>query len=304
MKDFTIAVFRDLLSALQDRGYCFQTFDAFLSAPESKVIILRHDVDRAPLNSLTFARIEHEFGLKGSYYFRIGPQSFKRNIILEIAALGHETGYHYEDVPVTARKIKMRKAGPGSPEERELLSKAHESLSHNLALFREIHPVSTVCMHGSPLSRWNSRAIWKYHDFRALGIKGEPYFSLDLSDMLYLTDTGRRWNGSSVSVRDKGIAADSSVNDWKVKPFFGSALNLSPEALQFQSRYNFRSTMEIIEAAGKGELPDRIMITLHPQRWNDSILPWLKEYIGQNIRNIIKYFIVRRRHKTLTNKQG
>jgi hypothetical protein len=37
----------------------------------------------------------------------------------------------------------------------------------------------------------------------ANGIIGEPYFDVDFSKMLYLTDTGRRWDGGIVSVRDK-----------------------------------------------------------------------------------------------------
>ena len=32
----------------------------------------------------------------------------------------------------------------------------------------------------------------------------------------------------------------------------------------------FHSTFEIIEAAEKGLLPDKIMINTHPQRWTDD----------------------------------
>ncbi len=35
------------------------------------------------------------------------------------------------------------------------------------------------------------------------GIIGEPYFDVDFSRVFYLTDTGRRWDGDAVSVRDK-----------------------------------------------------------------------------------------------------
>jgi len=35
------------------------------------------------------------------------------------------------------------------------------------------------------------------------------------------------------------------------------------------------------------------MITVHPQRWTDKPLPWLKELVWQNTKNVIKRFIVK-----------
>ena len=61
-----------------------------------RCVILRHDVDLKPQNSLATAKLEHELGIRGSYYFRAVPQSWEEQIIKEIASLGHEIGYHYE----------------------------------------------------------------------------------------------------------------------------------------------------------------------------------------------------------------
>ena len=72
--------------------------------------------------------------------------------------------------------------------------------------------------------------------------------------MLYLTDTGRRWDGFDVSVRDKVNLANS---------FQQSAF----------SHLKFRRTQDIIDAAEADVLPDRIMITVHPQRWSNSFSP-------------------------------
>ena len=58
-------------------------------------------------------------------------------------------------------------------------------------------------MHGSPLSKWDNRDLWKRYDYRDFGIIAEPYFDVDFNEVLYLTDTGRRWNNSKASVRDK-----------------------------------------------------------------------------------------------------
>src|SRR5690625_2901666 len=58
-------------------------------------------------------------------------------------------------------------------------------------------------MHGSPLSRYDNRDLWKSYSYRDYGIIAEPYFDMDFSRVLYLTDTGRRWDGDKVSVRDR-----------------------------------------------------------------------------------------------------
>jgi hypothetical protein len=39
----------------------------------------------------------------------------------------------------------------------------------------------------------------------------------------------------------------------------------------------FRSTFDIIEAVERGLLPDKIMVNVHSQRWNDRFVPWVKE---------------------------
>jgi len=71
-RDFTLRIYEDLLDAFIEAGYSFQTFRDYLKAPEEKVVILRHDVDKRPGNALMTAEIEHAKGLKASYYFRDG----------------------------------------------------------------------------------------------------------------------------------------------------------------------------------------------------------------------------------------
>jgi len=69
---------------------------------------------------------------------------------------------------------------------------AIESFERNLEKFRKIVPVKSICMHGSPMSKWDSRLLWKYYDYKDFGIDSEPYFDMSFEDKLYLTDTGRR----------------------------------------------------------------------------------------------------------------
>lgn len=291
-----------MLGNLLHQGFLFQTFAEFISKPLTKCIILRHDVDRLPDNSLVFAKIQHDLGIKGSYYFRAAPQSWDERIIRKIANLGHEIGYHYEDL---SRAVWQQAAGVRKKESNEkvILKGAIASFKENFERLRKLVQIQTICMHGSPMSLWDSRLLWKYYDYRKFGITGEPYFDLDFSEVLYLTDTGRRWNGDNFNLRDKWFGAWSQkpgveyFSDWKVKPVMNSAMQMSKEAIDFQNRYNFKSTRDIIEANEEDRLPDKIMMTFHPQRWTNRPLPWIKELAWQNTKNIGKYLLIKIRNQ-------
>jgi len=108
MPDFTINIYKRLLIALKKQGFFVITFDQYLTAlSQAKFVILRHDVDRLPENSLKTAKLEHEFGIKGTYYFRSVPGSYDERIIKQIAELGHEIGYHYENLSEICKKYKV-----------------------------------------------------------------------------------------------------------------------------------------------------------------------------------------------------
>ena len=133
--------------------------------------------------------------------------------------------------------------------------------------------------------------------YRDYGIIGEPYFDVDFSKVLYLTDTGRRWDGDSVSIRDKisfsitdGVPGGESAFEAARS---GSANPARTEANEHTGHLRFRHTKDIIRAAEQGQLPDQLMITIHPQRWTDKPLPWIKELVWQNIKNVAKGILVK-----------
>lgn len=287
--DFTLTKYKELLTQLQKAGFLFQPFQDFVSKQEmGKIISLRHDVDLLPENSLQTAIIEHELGIAGTYYFRSVPESWDKEIILELHKLGHEVGYHYETMDEAYKNLKTKEQYIHTPALNTLhepnLQPATCNLSHidlayslfcqHLEEFRKLVSVSTVCMHGSPKSKYDNKDIWKKYDYKKLDIIGEPYFDIDFSNTFYLTDTGRRWDGYKVSVRDKiPIHQDKWIKEGLV----------------------FHSTDDIIKAAKEDKLPNRIMITVHPQRWHNKPLPWAKELILQNLKNIVKRVIVARK---------
>jgi hypothetical protein len=276
--EFTLKIYQKLLDTLLANDYSFQSFADYLENPKSRTIILRHDVDARPQNSLQFAQIQHIYDIRSSYYFRIVPKSFDKDIILKIAALGHEIGYHYEDMDLASSKFKVQSS---KFKEEDLYDTAIQLFDKNLEKLRELSPVRTICMHGSPLSPFDNKAIWKKYNYHDYGIIGEPYFDIDFSRVFYLTDTGRMWDGEKVSLRDKvggersAVSGQRSAND-KLFP-----VTRNP-------KLSFHSTTDIINAANLGQLPDQIMMTFHPQRWTDKPLPWMQELVMQNVKNVVK----------------
>lgn len=51
-----------------------------------------------------------------------------------------------------------------------------------------------------------------------------------------------------------------------------------------------------MKAAEEGLLPDKIMLTIHPQRWTDNPVLWMKELVWQNIKNVVKKYFFRNRN--------
>jgi len=56
-----------------------------------------------------------------------------------------------------------------------------------------------------------------------------------------------------------------------------------------------RHAHNIVKKIQHNELPDKIMLNVHPQRWNDKFVPWVSELVGQNVKNVVKRMIVRKR---------
>ncbi len=211
--DFTYTTYRDLLEAGLTAGYEFLTVEQYLrrkpvdaeslahtasdgvsgrpkadggdGLPE-KFVILRHDIDRKPENALAMARLEAEHGISGTYYVRTIGKTFKPALIRRIEALGHEVGYHFEDLD----------RADGDQEA------ALSSFRTELDKLRTIVDVDTVCMHGNPLTPYDNRDLLKEADFADFDLLGEAYLSADFTDLTYFSDTGRTWRDGPLKVKD------------------------------------------------------------------------------------------------------
>jgi len=185
--DFTLNKYKKLLLALKQSGYSFYTFAEYCKGTAAgKYVILRHDVDEMAGNALEMAQLEADLQIRATYNFRIVKQSNEPEVITKIVQLGHELGYHYEDLVFA----------DGDYE------KAIKTFRNNLQYFRTYTSVETVCMHGSSTSKYDNRQMWTKFDLQKEDILGEPYLSIDFNSVFYLTDTGYCWDGRKTAVRD------------------------------------------------------------------------------------------------------
>ena len=262
MKDFSLDIYRELLESLQEKGYELISYSEYCCLKDEKkqmperFVILRHDVDAKPENSLRTAQIEHSIGARATYYFRVGKESNHPEIIRAITTLGHEIGYHYEDMSLCGGDYEQ----------------AWAHFKSWLDYFRKFYAVETICMHGAPTSKYDSKDLWQKYDYKSLGLIGEPYLDTDFSDVFYLTDTGRCWDGYKVSVRDK---IPQYQEEWH------------------QRGWTWHGTEELIAAVKAGRLPAHVMITTHPQRWTNNSAEWWRELVLQKMKNIIKKIWIR-----------
>jgi hypothetical protein len=65
----------------------------------------------------------------------------------------------------------------------------------------------------------------------------------------------------------------------------------NPEFLHLR----YHTTKDIIQAVNEGTFPGEAMLDFHLQRWNDAILPWVKELVWQNVMNQGKRVLVKLR---------
>jgi hypothetical protein len=253
VRDFTIERFEQLLRSLLKAGYKILSFRDYLSLQQrpDRFVVLRHDVDSKPLKALQLAELESRFNIAGTYYFRSTKDVFNTDVIHRIYQLGHEVGYHYEELSRHQGNFELSIA----------------SFTQSLEAFREVCPVDTICMHGSPLSAIDNRLLWAKYDYRDFGIKGEIYLDTDFSKLFYLTDTGRSWN-SKYNIRDK---VDS--------PF----------------KIRILDTPHLMRLLFEQEFPPQLMITVHPERWASSRTAWAAEALTQPVKNLCKYLLIKKR---------
>ena len=253
MLEFTLDYYARFLRSLvkQFAPSNIVTMAQYIEKPQAfpRFCILRHDVDRKPLNSLKVSRLEAEHGLKATYYFRTKSHTFKPEIIEEIQKLGHEIGYHYESLSDTDGDI-----------EKSLID-----FERNLNRLRQYAEVKTCSMHGRPLKKFDNRDMWKHGDNLKLlqsrfALLGEAYLNVDYTDIAYITDTGRNWSSHRNNIRDR---------------------------VESKYTFDFQSSDELALFLEK-QTPDKMVFQTHPERWTNDKVEWVSQLAKDQLINIAK----------------
>jgi len=237
--DFTLRKYDGLCKAVANSRCTSVTFSDYLEHYRwddgNSFIIMRHDIDRDAGCASNIAKLEHQYGIKGSYYFRMRKGTYTTDIIDEIASYGHEIGYHYETLDKSKGNVEL----------------AIELFERDLAEFRKRYEVKTICAHGNPLTRYDNKDIWKKCKFSDFGLLGEPYLSLDYSKFAYFSDSGRTWKN------DKAQKMEG-------KDYIETAFTLIQP----------RNTDELIQIIKEGALPN-VCILAHPERWSKGVASFI-----------------------------
>jgi len=254
MKDFTAKKYRKLLEAIKEENIPVYGIAEWIKKQPSYGILIRHDIDRWSECVLPIAKAENELNISTTYYFRITKGVFKPTLLKKTAKLGHEVGYHYEDLTLVKN---------GDPEQAIKLFEKH------LSDIRASVPVQTIAMHGKPLSKFDSRDLWKTYDFKEYDLIGEAFLSIDYSDFYYFTDTGRSWSNRAANIRD-------NVQN-----------NLSED---------IDTTDQLIEFIRTNK-DKKIAITAHTERWPSTKWGYTKSYLFDLMVNVVKRGIILLRGK-------
>jgi hypothetical protein len=256
MRDFTHAAYRNYLEAIQAHYPNILRFDEYFSAspkPES-FCLLKHDVDRRPYHALRMAELEHELGLRSTYYFRVKPHTFIPDVIRQIQVLGHEIGFHYESLS----------------DSRGDLAAAQDAFAQSLVRLRSLVTVRTVAFHGRPFSPHDNRVLIRRMlqngRFKELDLLGDATENVDYTGILYINDTGRNWHSDRSNVRDR---VDSEL------------------------RCDFGGGAELLSYFRLRPHP-KVIFQVHPERWSLTPIDWLVQWIRDMAANAVKAVLSRR----------
>lgn len=243
--DFTLASYRRLVEHLRARGCRFEALDRW--QPEPGAVAMRHDVDRLPQRALAMAGLEAEASVRATYFVRTKPHVLRPGVVERLVELGHEVGYHYEDLADAKGDLAL----------------AWDGFRRNLEVLRRQAQVTSIAMHGRPLSSWDSRELWNHFDYRSLGLSCEAYLDVDWTITCYFTDTGRAWNGTS-NVRDRPLGLS--------RP--------SPAPASTEALADFVATQGT-----------PAVISSHPERWAADLPGWLQVYVQDKATNFVKRLV-------------
>ncbi|MBR4924270.1 MAG: hypothetical protein IKZ61_00795 [Prevotella sp.] len=173
MIPFTFKGYADLIDTLRKSGYEFADYHDY--ADFTRCVILRHDIDNSIEKALTIAELEHEQGVKSTYFTLLrtdfyNPASRKGlSGLKKIQSLGHEIGLHFDEMAY------------------DELDDVEVAIKHEAGVLSDIigTPITIVSMH-----RPSQKTLDANYDlYPMVNSYGKTFFN----DFKYLSDSRRRW---------------------------------------------------------------------------------------------------------------
>jgi hypothetical protein len=180
--DFTLAAF-DAFCLHAAPVFTLADYLALPAPPRPPFVILRVDVDYHEDHAVDLARIAAHHHLRGSFYFRCHQGSFALDAVHQIAALGHEVGYHFETLDLCRGDFDAA---------------SDLFLQHVEQLRLSGVDVRTAAAHGGPPTAATYRAnldlLRQKPDLLAqVSLSGETTLSIDFDQVIYVSDARWRW---------------------------------------------------------------------------------------------------------------
>ena len=104
-----------------------------------------------------------------------------------------------------------------------------------------------------PLTEYDNKKIWENCKLAKFNLLGDPYFSMDYNQMLFLSDSGRTWLVDTNKVNDRTSSTLSPID--KVE-----------------------HTTDLIDLINDGRY-ERICILTHPESWSKNIVDCFGFYL-------------------------
>jgi len=189
--------YENIIKSLKEEGYKHITFREYKTLLDKgtlsgKYFINRHDIDTDVPTAKEFFKIEKNYDVKATYYFRLSTLDFQ--FMKEIEDYGSEVGYHFEEIAQYAKDNHIK----SKEDTLNRLDKVKEIFKQNFLMIEENvgMQIKSVCSHGDFVNRKLgiiNNEITKDNSLRKeLGIVCETYdkdimdsFDIYVSDKAY-----------------------------------------------------------------------------------------------------------------------
>lgn len=181
---FTYKGYLKLIDVLKKGGYEFADYHDY--ANFVRCVILRHDIDNSIEKAVTIAELEHDKGVKSTYFTLLRTDFYnpasKNGLagLKKIQSLGHEIGLHFDEMAY------------------EEIDDVVKAIKNEATILSEIvgSPITTVSMH-----RPSQNTLDGNYDLSPMiNSYGKTFFN----DFKYLSDSRRRWREPALEIIKSG----------------------------------------------------------------------------------------------------